>query len=84
MNLKRGQVLKGYKSIVCGALALGLAACSMPVKMPALGGPPDRPQDVSCELSMPRECACSLSETISTSRSSLQGLTLSEKPRLGS
>ena len=26
MNLKRGRVLRGYKSIVCGALALGLAA----------------------------------------------------------
>jgi hypothetical protein len=47
-NWKRGQVLRGYKSIVCGAIALGLAACSMP-KLPSLGGPPEQPQDVSCE-----------------------------------
>ena len=39
MNLKRGQVLRGYKGIVCGTLALGLASCSMP-KLPSLGGPP--------------------------------------------
>ncbi len=41
--------MRGYKSIVCGALALGMAACSMP-KLPTLGGPaPDQPQDISCE-----------------------------------
>ena len=49
MNLKRGQVLRAYKSIVCGALALGLAACSTSVKLPSLGGPtPDQPQDMNC------------------------------------
>ena len=38
-----------YKSIVCGALALGMAGCSMP-KLPSLGGPaPDQPQAISCE-----------------------------------
>ncbi len=41
--------MRGYKSIVCGALALGMAACSMP-KLPTLGGPaPEPPQDISCE-----------------------------------
>jgi hypothetical protein len=30
-------------------LALGLAASSMPVKMPALGAPPDQPQDMDCD-----------------------------------
>ena len=41
--------MRGYKSIVCGALALGMAACSM-TKLPTLGGPaPDQPQDISCE-----------------------------------
>jgi hypothetical protein len=50
MKVKQGRVLRGYKSIMCGALALGLAACSMPVKLPSLGGPaPDQPQDISCE-----------------------------------
>ena len=49
MKVKRGRVLRGYKSIVCGALALGLAGCSMP-KLPMLGGPAtDQPQDISCE-----------------------------------
>jgi len=49
MNLKRGQVLRGYESIVCGALALGLAACSTSVKLPSLGGPtPDQPQEIDC------------------------------------
>ncbi len=49
MKVKRGRVLRGHKSIVCGALALGMAACSMP-KLPTLGGPaPDQPQDISCE-----------------------------------
>ncbi len=49
MKVKRGQVLRGYKSIACGALALGMASCSMP-KLPMLGGPaPDQPQDISCE-----------------------------------
>jgi hypothetical protein len=47
MNLKRGQVLRGYKSIVCAALALGLPACSMP-KLPSLGGPPEQPQELDC------------------------------------
>jgi hypothetical protein len=31
-------------------LALGLAACSMPMKLPSLGGPaPDQHQDVTCD-----------------------------------
>jgi hypothetical protein len=47
MNLKRGQVLRGYKGIVCGTLALGLASCSMP-KLPSLGGPPEQPQEMDC------------------------------------
>ena len=39
-----------YKSIVCGALALGSVGCSSSVKLPTLGGPaPDQPQDISCE-----------------------------------
>jgi len=50
MKVKRGRVFRGYKSIVCAALALGLAGCSSSVKLPSLGGPaPDQPQDVSCE-----------------------------------
>ena len=50
MKVKRGQVLRGYKSIVCGALALGMAGCSSSVKLPALGGPaPDQPPEMSCE-----------------------------------
>jgi hypothetical protein len=48
MNLKRGQVLRGYKSIACAALALGLPACSMP-KLPSLGGPPEQPQEMDCD-----------------------------------
>jgi hypothetical protein len=48
MNLKRGQVLRGYKGIVCGTLALGLASCSMS-KLPSLGGPPpEQPQEMDC------------------------------------
>ncbi len=47
--MTRGRVLRGYESIVCGALALGMAGCSMP-KLPSLGGPAtDQPQDISCE-----------------------------------
>ncbi len=43
-------MLRGYKSIVCGALALGVAGCSSSVKLPTLGGPaPEQPQDISCE-----------------------------------
>ncbi len=35
--------------MMCTALALGLASCSMP-KLPTLGGPaPDQPQEMSCE-----------------------------------
>jgi hypothetical protein len=34
---------------VTALLALGLAACSTSVKMPALGASPDQPQDVTCE-----------------------------------
>ncbi len=50
MKVKRGWVLRGYKSIVCGALALGMAGCSSSVKLPSLGGPTtDQPQDISCE-----------------------------------
>jgi len=49
MKVKRGRVLRGYKSVVCGALALGLAACSTSVKLPSLGGPtPDQPQEMDC------------------------------------
>ena len=47
MKVKRGRVLRGYKSIVCGALALGLASCSMP-KLPSLGGPSEQPQEMDC------------------------------------
>ena len=47
--MKRGRVLRRYKSIVCGALALGLAGCSSSVKLPSLGGPaPDQPQEMEC------------------------------------
>ena len=50
MKAKRGQVLRGYKSIVRGAIALGMAGCSSSVQLPSLGGPaPDQPQDISCE-----------------------------------
>ena len=50
MKVKRGRVLRGHKSIVCGALALGMAGCSSSVQLPSLGGPaPDQPQDISCE-----------------------------------
>ena len=42
-------MLTGYKSIVCGVLALGLAACSTSVKLPSLGGPPDQPQEMDCD-----------------------------------
>ncbi len=50
MKVKRGRVLRGYSSIVCGALALGMVGCSSSVKLPTLGGPaPDQPQDISCE-----------------------------------
>jgi len=50
MKVKRGRVLRGYKSIVCGAFALGLAACSTSVKLPSLGGPtPDQPQEMDCD-----------------------------------
>ena len=49
MKLKRGRVLRGYESIVCGALALGMAGCSSSVKLPTLGGPsPDQPQEMDC------------------------------------
>ncbi len=48
MEVKRGQVLRGYKSIVCRALAPGLGSCSMP-KLPTLGGPaPDQPPETDC------------------------------------
>ncbi len=41
--------MRGYSSIVCGALALGMASCSMP-KLPSLGGPaPEQPPEMSCE-----------------------------------
>ncbi len=50
MKVKRGRVLRGYKSIVCGALALGMAGCSSSVKLQTLGGPaPEQSQEVSCE-----------------------------------
>jgi len=49
MKVKRGRVLRGYESIVCGVVALGLAACSTSVKLPSLGGPtPDQPQEMDC------------------------------------
>ncbi len=41
--------MREYSSIVCGALTLGMASCSMP-KLPTLGGPArEQPQDISCE-----------------------------------
>ncbi len=43
MKVKRGQVLRGCTSVVCGALALGMAGCS------SSGPVPDQPQDISCE-----------------------------------
>ena len=47
--MKRGRVLRGYKSVVCGALALGMAGCSSSVKLPTLGGPaPEQPQETDC------------------------------------
>ena len=49
MKVKRGRVLRGYRSIACGALALGFAGCSSSVKLPTLGGPvPDQPQETDC------------------------------------
>ncbi len=49
MKVKRGRVLRGYKSIVCGVLALGMAGCSSSVKLPTLGGPPlEQPQETDC------------------------------------
>jgi len=48
MKVKRGRVLRGYESIVCGALALGMAGCSSSVKPPTLGGPPEQPQETDC------------------------------------
>ena len=43
-------MLRGYKNIVCGALALGMAGCSSSVKLPTLGGPaPEQPPEMSCE-----------------------------------
>ncbi len=43
-------MLRGYESIGCGALALGMAGCSSSVKLPSLGGPaPDQPQEITCE-----------------------------------
>ena len=42
-------MLRGYKSIACRALALGMAACSMP-KLPTLGGPaPEQRQEMDCD-----------------------------------
>ena len=42
-------MLRGYKNIVGGALALGMAGCSSSVKLPTLGGPtPDQPQEMDC------------------------------------
>ncbi len=42
-------MLRGYKNIVCGALALGMAGCSSSVKLPTLGGPaPEQPPETSC------------------------------------
>ncbi|HUJ38795.1 MAG TPA: hypothetical protein VLW88_14095 [Hyphomicrobium sp.] len=49
MKVKRGRVLRGYKSIVCGALALGMAGCSSSVKLPMLGGPPEQHQGMDCD-----------------------------------
>ncbi len=50
MKVKRGWVLREYRSIVCGALALGMAGCSSSVKLQTLGGPaPEQPQDIRCE-----------------------------------
>ncbi len=49
MKVKRGRVLRGCTSIVCGALALGMAGCSSSVKLPTLGGPaPEQPQEMDC------------------------------------
>ncbi len=48
MKVKRGRVLRGYRSIACGALALGFAGCSSSVKLPTLGGPPEQRQETSC------------------------------------
>ena len=49
MKVKRGQVFRGHKSIVCGTLALGLAGCSSSVKLPTLGGPPpEQSQEMDC------------------------------------
>ncbi len=62
--------MRGYKSIVCAALALGLGSCSMP-KLPSLGGPaPDQPQDISCE-SLNAERARLLAERDDLNRRSL-------------
>ena len=49
MKVKRGRVLTGCKSIMCGALALGMAGCSSSVKLPTLVGAPEQRQEMSCE-----------------------------------
>jgi hypothetical protein len=36
-------------ALALSTLALGLAACSMPVKIRALGVPPDQYQDMNCD-----------------------------------
>ena len=79
MNVKRGRVLRGFKSIVYGALALGLAACSMP-KLPSLGGPLSNLRRWTAMLLIARGRVCSLREPISNRRCSLQTMMLNAKP----
>ena len=38
MNLKRGRVFRGCTGLAGAVLALGLTACSIPMKLPSLGG----------------------------------------------
>ena len=45
MNSAPAKVKRG-QSVVCGALALGLAGCSSSVKLPTLGGPPEQRQEM--------------------------------------
>ena len=72
-------MLRGYKSIVCGALALGLASCSMP-KLPSLGGPPEQPQEMDCDT-LNRERTRLVAERADLNRRcSLQTLMLNAKP----
>ncbi len=68
--------MRWHKSIVCGALALGMAGCSSSVKLPSLGGPvPDQSQETDC-AALNAEKARLLAE-----RNELNAPLLSSKPQ---